>query len=64
MGKKIMVGLMSLVLTLSALGCLTTNWAHNRRHFLRIRAELHELHMEIDRVIFGLPEDPAESKLE
>jgi CHASE3 domain sensor protein len=60
MGKRILVFAAAVLFLIGASGCITTNWAHNRRHFTKVRGELHTLHMEIDRIFFGMEEDPAE----
>lgn len=64
MGKSLKKVFLSLACAcfLFAVGCPTTNWAHNRRHFKKIREELRELHKEIDRVFFDLEYDPSEHK--
>ena len=60
MGKKILALVAGILFVFATTGCPTTNWAHNKRHLKKIRMELHELHMEIDRIFFGLEEDPSE----
>lgn len=62
MVKKIFIAIAALLFVGSLAGCLTTNWVHNRRHFKKIRQELHELHVEIDRVFFDLDEAPGEGE--
>ena len=62
MRSKIWV-LMVSALFMVSVGCLTTNWAHKRRHFKKIREELRELHKEIDRIFFDLEYDPSEHAL-
>ena len=54
----ILVAILALVPFLSS--CFTLNMNHNRRHIESIRAELHELHQDIDLVIFGLDPMPSE----
>jgi hypothetical protein len=41
-------------------GCLTTNWAHNKRHFRQLRGEFRQLHQDIDRLFLDLPTYPTE----
>lgn len=58
--RKVLIFMAGLFLAGTIGGCLTTNWAHNRRHFKKIREELRELHIEIDRVFFDLDPDPGD----
>lgn len=39
-------------------GC---NWAHIRRHILKIRDDLRKFHEDLDRLVFDLEPLPAES---
>ncbi len=41
-------------------GCLTWDMKHNRRHFRKFYEDLHDLHEDIDRVVFGLEPHPGE----
>ncbi|MCX7703064.1 MAG: hypothetical protein N2234_03040 [Planctomycetota bacterium] len=58
--RYIVLAFLAIVLFFSS-GCLTTNWAHNKRHFRKWREELAQFHKDIDRILFDLPEMPAES---
>jgi len=60
MRRWLLIALLALFV-LSSVGCLTTNWAHNKRHFRKWREELAQFHKDIDRILFDLPEMPAES---
>ena len=46
-------------------GCSTNrpyiwSWPHNKRRVLTVFEDLHELHMDIDRIIFDMDERPIE----
>lgn len=41
-------------------GCLTTNWHHNRRHFVQVREQVRHMHKEFDRIFLDLEPDPSE----
>ena len=58
MKKLLTVSALALMLTAS--GCFTLNWAHNRRHLRKFVDEIIELHQDVDKVIFGLDKNPAE----
>jgi hypothetical protein len=57
---------MACLLSLFApVGCSTTeptfySWPHNKRRFRRIADGLHDMHMDIDRVIFDMETYPVE----
>jgi hypothetical protein len=45
----------------TAAGCISmTSWAHNKRHVKQVWHELHDLHEDFDRIVFGLERNPAE----
>jgi hypothetical protein len=56
MKKLLILGLLAMLCS----GCLTLNWAHNRRHFRKVAEDLRELHEDIDRTIFDLESNPME----
>ncbi len=46
-------------------GCMTNrpyiwSWPHNKRRILTVFEDFHELHMDIDRIIFDMDERPLE----
>lgn len=43
-----------------ASGCFTLNMNHNRRHIEVVRQDLHELHQDIDLILFGMEPLPSE----
>ena len=57
---KKMLAVLAIVALFASSGCLTTNWEHNKRHFMLFREELRELHADIDRTFFGLEPRPIE----
>lgn len=58
--KKTAVYAFAVAITLTASGCFSLSWAHNRRHVRKFIDELVQLHQDIDKVIFGLDRNPAE----
>jgi hypothetical protein len=50
----------AVLLMVSASGCFTLNWAHNRRHLRKFIDEIIEFHQDVDKVVFGLDKNPAE----
>ena len=58
--KRVLLGVAAVAFLIGASGCLTTNWAHNRRHFQKWREQIRQVHIEVDRVIFDLEPDPSE----
>ena len=47
------------------LGCSTRDpviwsWPHNKRHVNRVLEGFHQMHMDIDRIIFDMPTYPKE----
>lgn len=57
---KASVYALGLAVALTASGCFSLSWAHNRRHVRKIIDQLVELHQDIDKVIFGLDPNPNE----
>jgi hypothetical protein len=57
-GKVLFLILLGLFVFTS--GCLTTNWAHNKRHIESWRAEVHQLHVDFDRIFLDLEPLPGE----
>ena len=52
--------LVLLTLMFMSSGCLTTNWHHNRRHFVQVREQVRHMHKEFDRIFLDLEPDPSE----
>ena len=50
----------AIAIALTASGCFSLSWAHNRRHVRKFIDELVQLHQDIDKVLFGLDRNPAE----
>ena len=64
--KKILLCVGALAL-LCPVGCMTTDpviwsWPHNKRKLLSITHDLHEMHMDFDRIFFDLEHRPIETE--
>ncbi|MEM7233789.1 MAG: hypothetical protein AAF517_16555 [Planctomycetota bacterium] len=64
MRKKLLI-LAGLVCLFAPLGCNTTeptfySWPHHKRRLRKIVDGLHEMHMDIDRIIFDMEPYPVE----
>ncbi|TET39180.1 MAG: hypothetical protein E3J72_01195 [Planctomycetota bacterium] len=57
--KKLCLLLLGLIIVTFS-GCITTNWHHNRRHFVQIREQIRYMHKEFDRIFMDLEPDPTE----
>jgi hypothetical protein len=65
--KKLLlcVGLLALFLPIGPVGCATKDptifsWPHHKRRIRTIFEQFHELHVDIDRIIFDMEEFPIE----
>ena len=63
MKKAVILVALLLIVNFVAVGCLTTNWHHNRRHFEQVREDLRLVHQQFDEVFLHLKEDPTENYL-
>jgi len=60
------LGLLSLLFALFfPVGCMTNrpviwSWPHNKRRIMTILEDFHEVHMDVDRIIFDMDEVPLE----
>ncbi|MCZ6793550.1 MAG: hypothetical protein O7J95_08055 [Planctomycetota bacterium] len=57
--------LLGLLALLAPIGCETTDpyiwsWPHNKRRLRTIFADLHELHKDLDRIVFDMESYPVE----
>ena len=57
--------LLGIFLLPMAAGCMTNrpyiwSWPHNKRRILTVFEDLHQLHMDIDRIVFDMDERPLE----
>lgn len=62
---KRLLAVISLAALFAPVGCSTTepviwSWPHNKRRLRAIMEDFHELHMDIDRVIFDMEPYPVE----
>lgn len=48
------------IVTLAPACISFTSWTHNKRHVKQMWMELHQLHEDMDRMLFGLERNPAE----
>jgi hypothetical protein len=60
------MGAIALLLPVGVVGCNTTepviwSWPHNKRRLTTVLDGFHEMHMEVDRVIFDMEEYPIEA---
>ena len=59
------LGAIALLLPVGVVGCNTTepvmwSWPHHKRRAMTVLNGFHELHMDVDRIIFDMDERPVE----
>ncbi len=62
--RKVLLAI-GLLAMLAPVGCMTTDpviwsWPHHKRRINKFLSDLHEFHVDIDRIVFDMEEYPKE----